>query len=49
MAVSLGNLRQLQGRGEEGRALLNEVREWFTEGHEGVDLKEAGRLLENSG
>jgi predicted ATPase len=34
------------GRGDEARALLTPVYEWFTEGFDTADLKDAKALLE---
>ena len=45
-SVSLGRLWQRQGRLDEARALVANVYNWFTEGFETVDLKEARALLE---
>jgi predicted ATPase len=44
--MSLARLWQLQGRKEEARALLAPIYEWFTEGFDTRDLKEAKALLE---
>ena len=44
--MSLCRLLQQQGRGEEGRQLLSEIYEWFTEGFDTLDLIEANALLE---
>jgi predicted ATPase len=44
--MSLCRLWQLQGRPDEARELLAEVYDWFTEGFDTADLKEAKALLE---
>lgn len=46
-AISLGRLWQSQGRTEDARLLLSGVFDWFTEGADTPDLKEARDLLEN--
>ena len=48
-AVSLSRLWQQQGKSEEARQLLTDVYDWFTEGFETVDLREARTLLEEFG
>jgi class 3 adenylate cyclase/predicted ATPase len=48
-AVSLARLRRDQGRPVEARHLLVPVYEWFTEGFETPDLKEAKALLDELG
>ena len=45
-ATSLACLRQRQGKREEARELLQPVYDWFTEGFETRDLKEAKALLD---
>jgi predicted ATPase len=45
-AVSLARLRRDQRRWAEGRALLEPVYGWFTEGFATPDLKEAKALLD---
>ena len=45
-AMSLGRLWQQQGKRQEGRALLAEVYNWFTEGFDTADLQEAKALLQ---
>lgn len=45
-AVSFARLRQGQGRTEQARELLTNVYEWFTEGFDTADLREAKALLE---
>ncbi len=46
-AVSLARLRRDQGRRVEARDLLAPVYEWFTEGFDTQDLKEAKALLDD--
>ena len=48
-AADLSRLWQSQGRGDEARSLLAEVRGAFSEGFDTPDLKEAGALLETLG
>jgi class 3 adenylate cyclase/predicted ATPase len=48
-AMSLARLKRDQGRSDVGRNLLAPVYEWFTEGFETVDLKEAKSLLKALG
>ena len=45
-ATSLARLWQQQGREEEARGLLAPVYDWFTEGFDTRDLKDAKALLE---
>lgn len=45
-AMSLGRLRQQQGRYAEAHQILTEIYGWFTEGFETPDLQEAKALLE---
>ena len=45
-SVSLGRLWQKQGRRDEARALVAGVYNWFTEGFDTVDLREARGFLE---
>jgi predicted ATPase len=45
-AVSLAHLLSGQGRQEEARDLLGPIYDWFTEGFDTEDLKEAKALLE---
>ena len=45
-AVSLGRLLRDEGRKTEARELLEQIYEWFTEGFETVDLREAQHLIE---
>ena len=44
--MSLSRLWQQQGKKEEARKMLAEIYNWFTEGFDTVDLKEAKALLE---
>ena len=44
--VSLARLRGNQGRRAEARDLLAPVYDWFTEGFDTLDLKEAKALLD---
>lgn len=44
--MSFCRLLQQQGRSEEGRQMLSEVYNWFTEGFDTLDLVEAKELLE---
>jgi serine/threonine protein kinase/predicted ATPase len=43
--ISLSRLLQNQGRKEEARQMLSEIRAWFTEGRDTMDLRKAGELL----
>jgi predicted ATPase len=45
-AVSLARLRCDQGRRAEARDLLAPVYDWFTEGFDTADLKDAKALLD---
>ncbi len=45
-ATSLARLWQRQGKRDEARALLAPVYDWFTEGFDTADLKDAKALLE---
>jgi predicted ATPase len=45
-AMSLARLWRDQGKGQQGRDLLAPVYDWFTEGFDTLDLKEAKGLLE---
>jgi predicted ATPase len=45
-ATSLARLMARQGRREEARALLAPVHDWFTEGSDTADLKDAKALLD---
>lgn len=44
--MSLATLWQSQGRRKEARDLLSPVYNWFTEGFDTKDLKEAKALLD---
>ncbi len=44
--MSLSRLWQQQGKKEEARRLLTEIYDWFTEGFDTADLKEAKTLLD---
>jgi predicted ATPase len=44
--VGLARLLKRQGRGEEARAMLTDVYNWFTEGFDTADLKDAKKLLD---
>ncbi len=46
VATSLARLWQSQGKTAEARALLAPVYDWFTEGFDTADLKDAKALLE---
>jgi len=48
-ALSLARLWQGQGRCDEARTLLVEIYDWFTEGFDTADLREARGLLESLG
>ncbi len=45
-AMSLSRLWRRQGKKEEARMLLQEIYDWFTEGFDTADLKEAKALLD---
>jgi predicted ATPase len=45
--ISLSRLCQKQGNREEARQMLDESYNWFTEGFDSKDLKEAKELIEN--
>ena len=45
--MSLSRLWQKQGKTKEACAMLSEIYDWFTEGFDTVDLKEAKTLLES--
>jgi predicted ATPase len=47
--MSLARLLASQGRRDEARTMLVEIYNWFTEGFDTVDLKEAKALLEELG
>jgi predicted ATPase len=44
--TSLARLLAKQGRRDEGRAMLSEIYNWFTDGFDTADLKDAKALLE---
>ena len=44
--VSLARLRRKLGRHEEARMMLGQIYNWFTEGFDTIDLKQAKALLE---
>ena len=44
--TSLGRLLRDTGRRDEARAMLTEIYNWFTEGFDTADLKDAKALLE---
>ncbi|MEE9568063.1 MAG: hypothetical protein V3W37_01655, partial [Candidatus Binatia bacterium] len=44
--MSLSRLWQQQGKTEEARKMLADIYDWFTEGFDTADLKEAKALLE---
>ena len=44
--MSLSRLCQKQGKREEARQMLDESYNWFTEGFDSKDLKEAKALIE---
>lgn len=48
-AISLARLWQSQQRNAEARALLTPAAAWFTEGHNGTDLRAADALLRTFG
>jgi predicted ATPase len=48
-AASLARLLRKQGKSEDARAMLAEIYNWFTEGFEFADLKEARALLTELG
>jgi predicted ATPase len=45
-AASLAQLRRDEGRDDEARDILAPVYDWFTEGFDTQDLKEAKTLLD---
>jgi hypothetical protein len=47
--TSLARLWQQQGKKTKARKMLAEIYNWFTEGFDTVDLKEAKALLEELG
>lgn len=46
--MSLSRLWQKRGKGEEARQMLAEIYNWFTEGFDTPDLREAKALLDQS-
>lgn len=44
--TSMARLRQRQGRGREAREMLSDIYDWFTEGFQTGDLREAKTLLD---
>jgi hypothetical protein len=44
--MSLSHHLQKKGKKEEARQMLSEIYDWFTEGFDTRDLKEAKALLE---
>ena len=44
--MSFGRLLNSQGRRDEARAMLADIYDWFTEGFDTADLKEAKALLD---
>jgi len=46
MVISLSRLWRRKGKQEEARQMLAEIYNWFTEGFDTADLKEAKALLE---
>jgi predicted ATPase len=44
--MSLSQLWQQQGKAQEARQMLAQIYDWFTEGFDTGDLKEARALLE---
>ena len=47
--TSLAQLLSKQGRRDEARAMLAEIYNWFTEGFDTADLKDAKALLDELG
>jgi predicted ATPase len=47
--MSLARLLARHGRRDEGHTMLAEIYDWFTEGFDTADLKEAKALLEELG
>ena len=47
--MSLARLLAKQGRRDEARAMLSEICNWFTEGFDTADLKDAKALLDELG
>jgi len=48
-AIGLGGLWSRQGKGDQARQLLRPICDWFTEGHDTSDFREAKALLEALG
>ncbi len=46
-AVGLANLWKLQGRLDEGRILVKSLYDWFSEGHDTADLRNAEAILKS--
>ena len=46
-ATSLAHLKRRLGRGEEARQAIAPIYDWFTEGFDTPDLKEAKVLIDN--
>ena len=46
VTMSLCRLWQQRGKRDEARAMLSEIYNWFTEGFEAADLKDARALLD---
>jgi predicted ATPase len=46
-ATSLARLLRDQGRRDEARGILQPIYDWFTEGFDTADLKEANALLQD--
>jgi hypothetical protein len=44
--MSLARMRRLQGHRDEARVMLAEIYNWFTEGFDTPDLKDAKALLD---
>jgi len=44
--IALARVLQRQGRADEARTTIAEIYNWFTEGFETADLKEAKSLLD---
>ena len=44
--MSLARLRAKEGHRDEARAMLAEIYDWFTEGFDTADLKDAKALLD---
>jgi predicted ATPase len=47
--TSLARLLDKQGRRDQARAMLAEIYNWFTEGFDTADLKDAKALLDELG